>query len=685
MKILDMFAHMALMMIYDAMLWFFDAVIHTFFREVRSRGTFNIPQKGPVIFVCAPHHNLFIDPVVLMMTSRKESGRRISLLTAAKTFRTWHIGTAARLCSAIPVERAQDLVKPFEGTIRVENFGRGNDNLVVIGEGTHFTENAEPKGLIGLSGYLGNAKIKSIESDTKIVLQKPFQVKFDSPSEKDKRVIDALTNGSKYVLAPHIDNQQTFQSVFDHLHKGRALGIFPEGGLHDRTTLLPLKPGVALMALGAVAQSEDPHMQVSIVPVGLNYFHADKFRSSVVIEYGKPMVVTKKESAEYEKNPRDVVNNYLETITLRLQEVTVTCKDIDTLLTIQAARRLYAPTDRDSTPLPMKVEMNRRLIMGYEKYADRPDVQELKESVAKYNKKLMLLGLRDHQVETLTKLNRVSVLGTFLVRLVKCTIALCLSLPGFFMFSPVFIVAKQISRKKAREALASSVVKIKGTDVVASWKILVALGFAPMLYIFWAVIATHYLYKAGWVARTPVWVVFLLCYLFNILITYSSLRTGEIGYDYFTSLQPLAYSLLSKHNDMHQIEQLKENRRQLSVQVTDFCERYGPLMFDDYTKFYRKYRSADTDSIDDTAISQQSTGSLQETRPSPFKVSSLADVPIFSHGSDDHASSDSEDSGMESSDELNLKKEPTANDAVEQSNTRIRLRKGGVKAFHEAD
>jgi glycerol-3-phosphate O-acyltransferase/dihydroxyacetone phosphate acyltransferase len=54
-----------------------------------------------------------------------------------------------------------------------------------------------------------------------------------------------------------------------------SIGIFPEGGSHDRTELLPLKAGVTLMALGAVDKYKVP---VKIVPCGLNYFFGHKFR-----------------------------------------------------------------------------------------------------------------------------------------------------------------------------------------------------------------------------------------------------------------------------------------------------------------------------------------------------------------------------------------------------------------------
>jgi glycerol-3-phosphate O-acyltransferase/dihydroxyacetone phosphate acyltransferase len=55
-----------------------------------------------------------------------------------------------------------------------------------------------------------------------------------------------------------------------------SIGIFPEGGSHDRSELLPLKAGVTIMALGALDKA--PETKLYIVPCGLNYFHGHKFR-----------------------------------------------------------------------------------------------------------------------------------------------------------------------------------------------------------------------------------------------------------------------------------------------------------------------------------------------------------------------------------------------------------------------
>jgi hypothetical protein len=54
--------------------------------------------------------------------------------------------------------------------------------------------------------------------------------------------------------------------------------LFPEGGSHDRTELLPLKAGFAIMALGTVAAH--PGAPLFIVPTGLYYFRAHAFRST---------------------------------------------------------------------------------------------------------------------------------------------------------------------------------------------------------------------------------------------------------------------------------------------------------------------------------------------------------------------------------------------------------------------
>jgi glycerol-3-phosphate O-acyltransferase / dihydroxyacetone phosphate acyltransferase len=105
------------------------------------------------------------------------------------------------------------------------------------------------------------------------------------------------------------------------------------GGSHDRTDLLPLKAGVSVIALGAMAN--DPNMKVKIVPVGLSYFHPHRFRSRAVIEFGRAMDVPVEYVEMYKEGgtrKREAVANLLDLIYDALKTVTIRAPDYDTLM-----------------------------------------------------------------------------------------------------------------------------------------------------------------------------------------------------------------------------------------------------------------------------------------------------------------------------------------------------------------
>lgn len=82
------------------------------------------------------------------------------------------------------------------------------------------------------------------------------------------------------------------------------------------------------------------------------------------------------------------------------------------------------------------------------------------------------------------------------------------------------------------EALAASTVKVAGKDVIASWKILISLGLAPLLYTLYAVLAAITARRAG----LPWKVVVATPFLFTSaapFIGYAALKFGEAGMDVF--------------------------------------------------------------------------------------------------------------------------------------------------------
>lgn len=234
-------------------------------------------------------------------------------------------------------------------------------------------------------------------------------------------------------------------------------------------------------------------------------------------------------------------------------------------------------------PLPMVVELNRRLVKGYTHYKDDPRIVKLKKSVNDYNKQLWRLGLRDHQVEY-AKFSIIKVVFTLVYRLIKLSIMTIGTLPGLVLFGPVFIATKVISIKKSREALAASTVKLQGRDVMATWKLLVALAFAPLVYALYTVLLTYWTYRNRVQGYVPEWVPLWLVVCFGVVffpsITFAALRIGETGMDIIKSLRPLVLSL--NPTSANTLVKLRAWRAHLSEEVTELINTLGPELYPDF-------------------------------------------------------------------------------------------------------
>lgn len=85
------------------------------------------------------------------------------------------------------------------------------------------------------------------------------------------------------------------------------------------------------MALGSLAANPDSGLR--IVPCGMNYFHAHKFRSRAVVEFGTPLEVPKELVDMYRSGERREASSQLLTIIYQaLVAVTLTSPDYDTLM-----------------------------------------------------------------------------------------------------------------------------------------------------------------------------------------------------------------------------------------------------------------------------------------------------------------------------------------------------------------
>jgi glycerol-3-phosphate O-acyltransferase/dihydroxyacetone phosphate acyltransferase len=106
-----------------------------------------------------------------------------------------------------------------------------------------------------INGQSHTTDIGEIRGPEEIILKKPFRTKTALYQLTGRRDItddgkflgeisdQDLSNfkGSRFKVAPHVDQTKVYNAVFERLNSGGCVGIFPEGGSHDRPDLLPLK------------------------------------------------------------------------------------------------------------------------------------------------------------------------------------------------------------------------------------------------------------------------------------------------------------------------------------------------------------------------------------------------------------------------------------------------------------
>eukprot|EP00758_Cryptobia_borreli_P003630 Tbor_TRINITY_DN3880_c0_g1::TRINITY_DN3880_c0_g1_i1::g.5678::m.5678/K13507/GAT; glycerol-3-phosphate O-acyltransferase / dihydroxyacetone phosphate acyltransferase len=502
----------------DLFLW---ALVNVFYREVVVCGLENVPKEGPVVFY-GNHQNQFIDAMMI----RAHCGRPVRFIIAEKSMHRPVIGFFARLMEAVPVIRPQD---------QTSNQGQGKiikmEDDQVIGEGTTFTDGMSRGDVISwiVPGKIKRCcgQIRSIESDTLLTLTLPV-----APD-------DLIQVPTCYKFSRRIDHSEMYADVYDTLSKGECIGIFPEGGSHDRTSLLPLKAGVALFSLGAAQRGIFP----KIVPCGLTYYYGHKFRSRAYIEFGVPRRPTPEMVDKFEetKTKREVTGELLDILDKAIREVTINVRDWSSLNFLHSFRRLYQPVNVQLEPRDY-LRLTRRLSLIINKYNDDPEFADFRTRVENYNDYCSALLVRDSQAATLERLEDVSV-GLVMKRIIMLVVMGVVLVPFAIIALPIGIITHTATEAHAKTALSASTVKVVAADVKGSYKIVV--GFAVVPIIINTVAFFTYIFFD---LRTSLTVLFSL----PMAMYVSLLILREFILELSAAL-PLAMSIFSKHKQFRKL------------------------------------------------------------------------------------------------------------------------------------
>jgi len=236
-----------------------------------------------------------------------------------------------------------------------------------------------------------------------------------------------------------VSNNDSFEACYKVLSEGKTLVIFPEGNSVMERLLRELKTGTARIALEALRRNKG-QLNLGVVPVGLFYSQANRFRSSVYVNVGNIFSVDDYLPA-FEKDPMATSR----VLTARFREV------LEGVNVVSGSKEMERLSDNISHLFKFagykgsaedKAELVRRVNASLEKIQiDRPDelneIQRLVESGLWQKEQLDLQGGFSEEV-----LNRTVYLRRLVFSVVYLLPGLPLYIVGVMANSPAFFTTR---------------------------------------------------------------------------------------------------------------------------------------------------------------------------------------------------------------------------------------------------
>jgi glycerol-3-phosphate O-acyltransferase/dihydroxyacetone phosphate acyltransferase len=321
-------------------------------------------------------------------------------------------------------------------------------------------------------------------------------------------------------------NREMFIAARKLLARGGTIGICPEGVSHDEPRLRPIKTGAARIALAAVSTGEV--MDLKIVPAGLYYTSKTKFRSAVLLYFGKPIEV-KPIALETDGNPpRAAVRELSDRIECALREVILDAEHEEALQTITQAERIFSSEadEGESESLAGELQLQQRFVKAYTVLRERaPErLRKLEVRMTRFEEELNQAGVDPDDLSPPT-----STLDVFTHLITRVTLFLLLIVPavlGALVHYPAYRLGGYLATRFSKD----------DDDVVSTVKILSAMLLFPLTWV--AVGAVAYKFES--------WKIALIATMGIPLAGYLAIRFFEEFDKFLGGLRALAFFLVRR-------------------------------------------------------------------------------------------------------------------------------------------
>ena len=542
--------------VYKSLKLFLRQITGNYFRNIHVDQVENMPLSGPTI-LCCNHSNQFMDAMLLI----SHCPRPLSFCFAASSFSKPLVGYLAKKINVIPVNRAEDLKIGGKGKIIMTS------DTDIKGFGTKFiSEIKKNKNFkLGIHSLLIMKKYivmveKVIDEENIKVRSDPNTYELIKKENKDKKL--------NYQFIPKLDNSLMFKETTKKLIEGKAICIFPEGTSHDNTDLLKLKPGVAYIALEAMANYGVKN--IKLLSCGLSYFSRDEFRSDLILKFGIPIEIPESLSNTFKVNKKQAIDLVLKIVETQMRSVTLTTPTYKEYMLVKMLRDLYVPTDME-LPAEKSSDLARRISHIYDLLRDTKEAKEIKNKVEKYMNPLEHLGIEDSDLLEIS-LNYNLLWKQFLFSLIIFLVNLIFLFPMLLISFPLVAWVNRTAEFERNKSVEKNPNKIEGKDVVSSVKVVTFVKFLPIVGLAWVNIfyyfVNNYLYKIT--NQKYTWINLIIVGIISFMF-YGYLSINIVDYlkYHFKIMKTIFYYFIVPKG----IENLRKMRQKLAEEVNEFFEK----------------------------------------------------------------------------------------------------------------
>ena len=371
-----------------------------------------------------------------------------------------------------------------------------------------------------------------------------------------------------FQFIPKLDNSSMFQETTQKLIEGKAICIFPEGTSHDNTHLLKLKPGVAYIALEAMANYGVKH--INLISCGLSYFSRDEFRSDVILKFGIPIEIPESLANTFKVNKKQAIDLVLKIVETQMKSVILTTPTYEEFMLVKMLRDLYIPKNME-LPAEKSTDLARRISHIYQELKDTKEGKEIKNKVEKYMNPLEHLGLEDTDLQEIS-LNYSLLWKQFLFSLFIFLLNVIFIFPMLLVAFPLVAWANRVAEYERNKSVERNPNKKEGKDVVSSVKVVTFVKYLPIVIIVWVNLFNYfvnfYLYKIT--NQQYTWINMIIVGIISFMF-YGYLCINVIDFIKYHSkiMRTIFYYFIVPKG----IENLRKMRKKLAEDVKDFFEK----------------------------------------------------------------------------------------------------------------